>query len=126
MFRARSLLFIFLLGLFLGSFLEFPSRMLFKNIYQNEYATLMYRCDSSMKEHFLAKSTIQNKLSEENINNLMSTEVSLIDCHDYDVMRKKLLSLGLNSNDLSLMGLMAIEEKSKDVRDLVRIHEIRY
>ena len=57
---------------------------------------------------------------------LESAEIALIDCHDYDVLRKKLLSLGLVSLDLSSMGLEAIEKEAFDLQKLVRIHEIRY
>jgi len=61
-----------------------------------------------------------------NLDNLIETEVSLIDCHDYDMYRKKLISYGLNDHDLSLMGLKIIEKKGSDIQNLVRIHEIRY
>ena len=47
-------------------------------------------------------------------------------CQDYDDLRKKLLGFGLSENDLSKIGLEAIEEKAKDVRSFVETHEIRY
>ena len=40
--------------------------------------------------------------------------------------QKKLIAKGLSDDDLSFMGLKVMEEKSADLEELVRIHEIRY
>ena len=57
---------------------------------------------------------------------LEAAEVALIDCQDYDLMRKRLLQWGLRENELALMGLQAIEEKSSSLQRVIEIHEIRY
>ena len=62
----------------------------------------------------------------ETTNALQSAERGLIDCHYYDKFRKKLIDWGLNANDLSAMGLKAIENKRTDLSKLVKEHEIRY
>ena len=85
-----------------------------------------------MRNHFIAKSKVNSDLenistvSENTLINLEQSEIALIDCHDYDLFRKKLLSFGLTVTDLSYMGLLAIEAKGSDIEKLVRIHEIRY
>ena len=117
---------IFVFGVLLGSLWNYPFKLVVTSIYQNDYGKHMYRCDSSMRDHFIAKSKINNSINDENIENLRRTEVALIDCHDYDKLRKKLLKIALSSDDLSYMGLKAIEKKGVDIENLVRIHEIRY
>ena len=118
--------FLIFTGILIGSFWDQPHRYLLRSIYQNIYAKHMYRCDSSMRDHFIAKAQVNTEITKENVENLIETEVSLIDCHDYDMYRKKLISYGLNDHDLSLMGLKIIEKKGSDIQNLVRIHEIRY
>jgi hypothetical protein len=79
-----------------------------------------------MRNHFIAKSQVADVVDEQTVENLAEAEIALVDCHDYDVFRKRLISYGLTENDLSIMGLNVIEEKGGDIRKLVRIHEIRY
>jgi hypothetical protein len=67
-----------------------------------------------------------NRPSEKSLQNLKAAEVGLLTCHDYDVLRKKLIDFGITENQLSRVGLEAIEEKEKDVRSFVQTHEIRY
>lgn len=79
-----------------------------------------------MREHFIAKSRVGHLPSTAAVQALNSTEVGLIDCHEYDKFRKKLISFGLADSDLASMGLVAIESKKSDLQTLVREHEIRY
>jgi hypothetical protein len=95
-------------------------------IYKDQYKELMFECDDAMRNHLIAKSAVVASPSREAIRNLDAAEVGLTTCHDYDVLRKKLLTMGLTENDLSRVGLEAIEEKAKDVRFFVETHEIRY
>ena len=96
------------------------------HVYKNEYKDLMFKCDDAMRDHLIAKSAVVVSPSDETIRSLHAAEVGLMTCHDYDVLRKKLLAFGLTENDLSKIGLEAIEEKAKDVRTFVETHEIRY
>lgn len=97
-----------------------------EKIYREDYKELVFKCDSVMRDHFIAKSQVVISPSEQAIKNLHAAEVGLLACHDYDALRKKLISLGLSENDLARIGLEAIEERAKDVRSLVETHEIRY
>ena len=117
---------IFLIGFVGGNIYHVPYKFVIKSIYKSEYQKAMYKCDNAMRNQFIAKSKIINERNADNAKNLQATEVALIDCHDYDKMRKKLMSLGLVSLDLSSMGLEAIENEAYDLQKIVRIHEIRF
>lgn len=95
-------------------------------IYKEDYKELVFKCDSVMRDHFIAKSQVITSPSDQAIKTLHAAEVGLLACHDYDALRKKLIGLGLSENQLSRIGLEAIEERAKDVRSFVETHEIRY
>ena len=78
-----------------------------------------------MREHLLAKQKLEAKPSLENVRNLEASEIALIDCQDYDLLRKRLMLLGLDETALSYMALKAIEAKAKDLQNVIEIHEIR-
>lgn len=126
MLRFSFIVVVFIIGYYLGTSSDFIYRTSIMHYYQNDYGKMMYKCDAVMKEHFIAKSRVLKSKQEDDINNLLSNEISLIDCHNYDLLRKKLIAKGLSDDDLSFMGLKVMEEKSADLEELVRIHEIRY
>ena len=95
-------------------------------IYAEQYKALMFRCDHVMREHFVAKQMVLASATEETIRNLDAAEIGLTDCHEYDKMRKKLMGWGLSETALARIGLEAIEERAREVRTFVEIHEIRY
>ncbi len=95
-------------------------------IYKEDYKTLMFLCDNVMQNHLIAKNKVNVDKSNESIKQLQAAEVGLLSCNDYDTMRKKLISWGLTENDLSQIGIEALEEKASDVRTFVRTHEIKY
>ena len=94
--------------------------------FQDEYATLTYRCDYAMRDHLIAKQRLDQDPSAANVEGLRAMEVGLISCQDYDLMRKRLMQWGLSDNDLSEMALVAVEQRAENLADVVRIHEIRY
>lgn len=125
--RIKPAYFLFLVaGILIGTTWNLPYRSALRHFFQDDYGTHVYRCDSAMRNHFIAKSQVADVVDEQTVENLAEAEIALVDCHDYDVFRKRLISYGLTENDLSIMGLNAIEEKGGDIQKLVRIHEIRY
>jgi hypothetical protein len=94
--------------------------------YKEEYQSLMFQCDHVMREHFIAKQQVLAEPSEIAIKNLDASEVSLLTCHDYDLLRKKMLSFGVSEHKISMVGLEVMEKKVNDVRHFVETHEIRY
>ena len=128
-FKLNKIIIIFLIlviGIIIGSTWKIPIKYVLMNVYQNEYSKLVYKCDNSMRDHFIAKAGVLKSYNEQSIENLEQTELSVVDCHEYDLLRKKLITLGLSSNELSYMGLKAIEENGEDLKKLVEIHEILY
>ena len=95
------------------------------HVYKNEYKELMFKCDDAMRDHLIAKSAVVASPSAAAIRNLHAAEVGLTTCQDYDDLRKA-PGFRLSENDLSKIGLEAIEENAKDVRAFVETHEIRY
>ena len=132
LFKLNKVLFIiiiiifFLLGIIVGSLWKVPIKFTLIKIFQSEYGDLVYKCDNSMRDHFIAKAQVLKEVTEENLTNLSQTEIGLVDCHEYDLLRKKLISYGLSTNDLSYMGLKSIELNKLDLKKLVEIHEILY
>jgi hypothetical protein len=97
-----------------------------KQLYREQYKHLVFQCDDVMRNHFIAKNQVLDSPSGTAIQSLRAAEVSLLSCHDYDKLRKKLLVLGLTEDELAGLGLEAIEENARDVRRFVETHEIRY
>ena len=93
---------------------------------KDNYQSLMFQCDHVMREHFIAKQLVVVSPSDKAIKNLEASEVGLLSCHEYDKLRKKLLSYGASEMQLSMIGLEVMEENAKDVQRFVEIHEIRY
>lgn len=96
------------------------------SFWEEDYKALMFQCDHVMREHFIAKQLVLTEPSEKAVKNLDASEVGLLSCHEYDKLRKTLLSYGVSEAQLSLIGLEAIEENANEVRRFVEIHEIRY
>ena len=117
---------VFLAGLAIGLASDYPYRFVIKNIYQAEYSEHVYECDNAMRTHFIAKVVLESNSNEQNIKQLQASELGLIYCHEYDKFRKYLISLGLSDNDLSEMGLLAIEDSRAELNQIVKEHEIRY
>lgn len=90
------------------------------------YQEATYRCDRSMRAHLLAKQKLEADPSAETVRNLEASEIALIDCQDYDLMRKRLMLIGLDETALAYMALQAIEAKATDLQNVIEVHEIRY
>jgi hypothetical protein len=116
-----GLLVVFSLG-----FKQFVQPRIVKAVYQKQYQELMFKCDNVMREHLIAKNRMLSEASDDSVKTLKAAEIGLLECHDYDVMRKHLISLGLTDNDLAVMGLKAIEEEATNVKTFVKAHELKY
>ncbi len=109
---------------YLGYSLVLP--MYVKNTRAEDYKELMYGCDHAMKEHYIAKKAIEATPNGQTIKNLQASELSLMTCHDYDKLRKEMISSGVSPEELSMIGLETMEEKSYDLEHFIKIHEIRF
>ena len=104
----------------------FLAPILGKIIWEEENKKLAFGCDNVMREHLITKNELKLKVNKKNVQNLRSAELGLISCHDYDILRKKLLIWGVSNRELSLLSLEAIEENTNDVRDFIKTHEFSY
>lgn len=93
---------------------------------QDRFGQLTYLCDHAMREHLIAKQELALRPNLDNVASLKSAEVALLDCQDYDLMRKRLIAWGLTDNDLAAMGLKAIEAQGTNLQKVIQVHEIRY
>lgn len=120
----------FFLGVIAGVLVAYAGAPLWKlgliTINQSQFSELTFECDNAMRGHLLAKQRLVGEPSKDNALALKAAEIGLIDCQDYDLMRKRLIRWGLTDNELSEMSLIAIEKKGRDLRDVIKIHEIRY
>lgn len=112
--------------IFAFGFRQFVQPRIVKMVYGKKYQELMFKCDNVMREHLIAKNRMLSEPSDDSVQTLRAAEIGLLECHDYDVMRKKLISLGLTENDLAVIGLKAIEERATDVQTFVKDHELKY
>jgi hypothetical protein len=117
---------IFAAGLLIGFGASPLWRAGIRTAMQDRFAHLTYLCDAAMREQLIAKQELALRPSSSNVETLRAAEIALIDCQDYDMLRKHLISWGLTENDLSLMGLKAIEARVDTLQKVIKIHEIRY
>ena len=94
--------------------------------FKEDYQTLMFKCDTVMRDHLIAKNRVIHEKSEMSIKILESAEMGLITCHDYDKLRKKMKIWGVTDNQLAYLGLEAIEKNSEDLMQYVKIHEFKH
>ena len=106
--------------------IEFGSPAVAARLWREDYKNLMFKCDQAMRDHYIAKQAVKLEPGKDTIQNLQASEVALLDCHEYDKGRKRLLAWGLSEAKLSLIGLEALESKSYELRRFVELHEIRY
>jgi hypothetical protein len=107
-----------------GKFLVIP--MVGEHLLSAEYKKLVFRCDHAMREHMISKNKFLLEPTDGHDAELRAAEFGLLQCHEYDVLRKRMLDMGVSEHTLSAVALEAIEEQSEDVREVVRIHEFRY
>ena len=119
--NVAALLVIFLVG---AKLIFMP--LIAKFIWEDTYKNLVHACDTAMREHLIAKNNSRLNANSNTDRILLSAEIQLLDCHEYDVLRKRLLVWGLRESELGQFGLEAIEETAGDIRRYVEIHEIRY
>ena len=95
-------------------------------LWASDYKVMMFNCDQVMREHYVAKRSVEFDPTPVAIRNLQASELGLLDCHEYDKLRKRMISWGMTGDDLSYIGIEALEEQDYELQEFVRIHEIRY
>lgn len=124
--RVVALVLVFAAGVVAGQLAPPLWKTILITAAEGRYQEATYRCDRAMRDHLIAKQQVFRAPGKETIAQLTSAEVALLDCQDYDMLRKRLIQWGLDENDLSLMALKAIEAKDRNLQQVIEIHEIRY
>ncbi len=102
--------------------MEYVVPLLADLYYQDEYRELSAKCDEAMHdEASLRPGTIG---AEKHPALTLSAEVELMVCHDYDKLRKRLLSLGVSEHTLALRSLEALENEQIPVSRLIEPHRM--
>ncbi|WP_311946889.1 TIGR03982 family His-Xaa-Ser system protein [Halomonas piscis] len=86
--------------------------------YSTQYMELSSSCGSAMNETWFAEQLENNELDK-------SSQIELLVCHNYDLTRKKMLSLGIPEEFLSYLGLRALELGQDSAERLVEQHRFR-
>lgn len=102
--------------------IEYVVPLLADFYYQDEFRALSAKCDAAMHdEASLRPGTIG---AEKHPALTLSAEVELMVCHDYDKLRKRLLSLGVSEHTLALRSLEALENEQISVSRLIEPHRM--
>ena len=86
--------------------------------YKSEFMELTLKCAHAMDSNWYIE---QLELPEVQ----KSSEIQLLDCHDYDKLRKTMLSHGVNEYQLSHLGLVALEIHQKSAKEMSLHHKFR-
>ena len=84
---------VFAVGVVAGQILPPVWKWAVISLAQSSYQEATYRCDRSMRAHLLAKQKVEAAPSEETVRDLEASEISLIDCQDYDLLRIRPVAL---------------------------------
>lgn len=117
---------VFVAGIAVGVLFKPLWKLTLIKVYQAEYGEMTRLCDQAMKTHFIAKQKLAFVPSEAGVRSLEAAEIGLIDCQDYDMMRKRLITFGLDENDLSAISLKSIEAQADALGKVIETHEIKY
>lgn len=90
--------------------------------YADEYRKLVAECDEAMHEEAALRPRTAGAAKDPVLS--ISAEVGLSVCHEYDKLRKRLLTLGVTEERLALHGLEALEIEQIPVSRMVNPHRI--
>ncbi|MAR00831.1 MAG: TIGR03982 family His-Xaa-Ser system protein [Oceanospirillaceae bacterium] len=83
--------------------------------YKNSFMELSSKCGTAMDESWFISKSGQQEI-------VKSAEVHLMICHEYDKVRKTMLSLGVSENILAFLGLEALEIHQRTVSEIADPH----
>ena len=87
-------------------------------IYKSDYMNLTIKCAHAMDSNWYIEQQDNPALKK-------SSELQLIDCHDYDKLRKHMLESGVSEYRLSELGLVSLEIHQRPASELAQYHKFR-
>jgi hypothetical protein len=110
------------LGVLTFILVEYVRPLVVDRLYSDEYKWLAIQCDNAMHDEVSIR--FSNRALEKQELLIKSADVELLVCHEYDKLRKKMLSLGVGEEQLALHGLEALEIESIPVSRMVEPHRM--
>ena len=92
------------------------------NIYTDTYKSLTFNCDMAMHEEAALRQQENNSDQKKAL--LLSADVGMLICHDYDKLRKKMLIHGVSEDKLAMLGLEILEHEQITVQQMVDAHRM--
>jgi len=90
--------------------------------YRDRYRALASECDHAMHEEAALRAGSVGAQKHPSL--VLSAQVGLMVCHEYDKLRKRMLILGVSEEQLALHGLQALESEQIPVSRLVEPHQM--
>jgi len=90
--------------------------------YQEEYSKLALECDLSMHDEAALRAGTSGAAKASGLE--ISGMVGLAVCHEYDIMRKRMLINGVSEESLALIGLKGLENEQIPVSRMVAPHRM--
>lgn len=91
-------------------------------IYAEEYKRLAFACDMAMHEEASLRQRSDDTHEREIL--ILSADVGMMICHDYDKLRKQMLIHGISEDRLAMLGLEVLEVEQITVRQMVDAHRM--
>lgn len=107
-------------GILAFLFIEYAWPALVLRTHSEEYQRLVVECDNAMHDEVALRDYRGDKAKLLHT----SADVALLVCHHYDKLRKKLLVAGVTDDELSLLGLEALEHQKISVMRMVEPHRM--
>jgi His-Xaa-Ser system protein (TIGR03982 family) len=85
--------------------------------FSQEYMRLVVQCDIAMESAWYGDSNDDLEAKAQ--------EIHLLDCHEYDKTRKKMLFSGLPEDYLSWLGLKSLETYQRPASEFTEAHRFR-
>ncbi len=109
-------------GLLFIVFVEYVRPYVFAWYYQDEYSELALDCDQSMHDEVSLRAGTVGAAKDQSME--ISGMVGLAVCHQYDVLRKRMLINGVSKERLALIGLKGLENEQIPVSRMVDPHRM--
>jgi hypothetical protein len=90
--------------------------------YASEYRRLAAECDHAMHDEVTLRAGTTAATQAPAL--VLSGVVGLTVCHEYDKLRKRMLTLGVTEDRLALLGLEALESELIPVARMVEPHKM--
>jgi hypothetical protein len=90
--------------------------------YKDEYSQLALECDQSMHDEAALRAGTPGASKDPALE--ISGMVGLAVCHQYDVLRKRMLIAGVSEEQLALIGLKGLENEQIPVGRMVEPHRM--